>query len=321
MSIKSKVRQMNPVAFSVIKNAKRAGKFSHSYLISAEKKADTNLISHLLLQSIVCIQRGVLACGECSPCIRIIQDNKYADLEVIDGTNGIIKKDFVTNSTQRLLQTPIEAIGKKIMLIKNVENANKHSLNSLLKFIEEPQKNTFIILTTNEINNVLPTIKSRSQIIQLRPKVIDDLATLMKEKGIATKYSKVMASIFSNVESAVQSYENDFIQCFKEITLFLEDLLLNKTSSPLTFSKIFTKKANYKLMLDIMNIYMNDIWKFKLGREIYCISRDKTIEKYSQSKFDYAKVITSIQDFNKAIASNANFDLAKEKFILKLLEA
>ncbi len=320
MIMKNQVRKTNPIAYSTIRNAKRTNKLSHAYLISAEQRVDTSPVANLLLRAIVCAQRGVVACGECSPCKRIV-DGKYADIEIVDGTKGMIKKDFIIKATEHLTQTAIEAVGKKILYIKNIENANKQSINSLLKFIEEPQPNTFILMTTNDINNVLTTIKSRSQVMKLRSKNIEMLSKQIIEKGVIPKYGRILADIYINAEEAYGAFEGDFVPYFKEITLFMEELLLNKNEAPIMFEKIIKKRSNYKLMFEIMNVFLNDIWRMKLGQEIHCISRDKIINKYAESNFDYAEVIEALQEFKRSIGYNGNFDLAKEKLIIRIMEA
>ena len=49
----------------------------------------------------------------------------------------------------------------RFILIDNIENLNKNSINALLKIIEEPNDNIFFILINNNEKNVLPTLKSR----------------------------------------------------------------------------------------------------------------------------------------------------------------
>ena len=49
----------------------------------------------------------------------------------------------------------------RFILIDNIENLNKNSVNALLKIIEEPNENIFFILINNSEKNILPTLKSR----------------------------------------------------------------------------------------------------------------------------------------------------------------
>jgi DNA polymerase-3 subunit delta' len=49
----------------------------------------------------------------------------------------------------------------RFILIDNIENLNKNSVNALLKVIEEPNENVFFILINNSEKNTLPTLRSR----------------------------------------------------------------------------------------------------------------------------------------------------------------
>ena len=49
----------------------------------------------------------------------------------------------------------------RFILIDNIENLNKNSVNALLKVVEEPNLNIFFILIHNNLKPLLPTLKSR----------------------------------------------------------------------------------------------------------------------------------------------------------------
>ena len=49
----------------------------------------------------------------------------------------------------------------RFILIDNIENLNKSSVNALLKIIEEPNENIYFILIHNNEKYILPTLKSR----------------------------------------------------------------------------------------------------------------------------------------------------------------
>ena len=49
----------------------------------------------------------------------------------------------------------------RFILIDNIENLNKNSVNALLKVIEEPNENVFFILINNNEKYILPTLRSR----------------------------------------------------------------------------------------------------------------------------------------------------------------
>jgi len=49
----------------------------------------------------------------------------------------------------------------RFILIDNIENLNKNSVNALLKIIEEPNENIYFILINNNEAKILPTLRSR----------------------------------------------------------------------------------------------------------------------------------------------------------------
>ena len=49
----------------------------------------------------------------------------------------------------------------RFILIDNIENLNKNSINALLKIIEEPNENIYFILISNNEAKILPTLRSR----------------------------------------------------------------------------------------------------------------------------------------------------------------
>ena len=55
----------------------------------------------------------------------------------------------------------------RFILIDNIENLNKNSVNALLKVIEEPNENVFFILINNNEKFILPTLKSRCIIFKI----------------------------------------------------------------------------------------------------------------------------------------------------------
>ncbi len=58
---------------------------------------------------------------------------------------------------------------KTAVFIKNFQNATEECSNAILKNIEEPQNNLIFIIHARSENSILPTIKSRCQVIRINP--------------------------------------------------------------------------------------------------------------------------------------------------------
>jgi len=59
---------------------------------------------------------------------------------------------------------------KKIFVLENIDQATEEALNAILKILEEPGENYKFILTAKSANKLLPTIKSRLEIINVGQK-------------------------------------------------------------------------------------------------------------------------------------------------------
>ena len=70
----------------------------------------------------------------------------------------------------------------KIMIIWKPEKMNIATANKLLKIIEEPPEKTVFLLVSSDIDAILPTIRSRTQIIQLQPLSVENLIMALKQE-------------------------------------------------------------------------------------------------------------------------------------------
>ena len=69
----------------------------------------------------------------------------------------------------------------KVMLIWLPEYMNASAANALLKILEEPSENTVFILVANDEKKILSTIRSRTQIIRVRPFSDEEIMKLLVE--------------------------------------------------------------------------------------------------------------------------------------------
>jgi DNA polymerase-3 subunit delta' len=69
----------------------------------------------------------------------------------------------------------------KIMLIWLAEYMNAAAANSLLKILEEPAENTVFLLVTNDEKKILPTIRSRTQVVWVRPFSDENIKKMLVE--------------------------------------------------------------------------------------------------------------------------------------------
>ncbi len=85
----------------------------------------------------------------------------------------------------------------KIGIIKEAESLSEESMNALLKLLEEPQDKTVIILIVSDLNALLKTIISRSQILNFRPIKADLIYDYLVDRGASKNQAKELSRLSS----------------------------------------------------------------------------------------------------------------------------
>jgi DNA polymerase-3 subunit delta' len=99
---------------------------------------------------------------------KLLQNNSHPNFHLID---LIDEKKIIDIAQIREMITYTNKSSfdnmPRFILIDNIENLNKNSVNALLKIVEEPNEKTFFILIHNNEKYILPTLKSRCLIFKI----------------------------------------------------------------------------------------------------------------------------------------------------------
>jgi DNA polymerase III gamma/tau subunit len=90
------------------------------------------------------------------------------DIFIINETTGWTIE--LTRSIKNFLSQKPFNHSNKIVIIYQADKLNNESQNAILKTLEEPGNNSYIIITTSKPSKLLPTIISRCQSIKLKNK-------------------------------------------------------------------------------------------------------------------------------------------------------
>ena len=99
---------------------------------------------------------------------KLIQNHSHPNFYLIDLIDD--KKSIdVTQIREMITYTNKSCFNNmpRFILIDNIENLNKNSVNALLKIIEEPNEGVFFILINNNEKKIIPTLKSRCLIFNI----------------------------------------------------------------------------------------------------------------------------------------------------------
>ncbi len=121
----------------------------------------------------------------------MIFQNPYSDPEdwskILESENKqlVIYADEIDELNNKFSLKSYEG-GSKVLIVWQADKMNIAAANKFLKFLEEPPKDTYIILLAESVDDILPTILSRTQLVEV-PRIIDvDIETrLISEHNLS----------------------------------------------------------------------------------------------------------------------------------------
>ena len=125
-----------------------------------------------LAKTVNCQQRRqsvIDSCDQCPACYRI-DHQSHADVRILvpEGAANFIKVDPAREIAEEVRYRPFEG-KRRFFLIDDADRMNEQAANALLKTFEEPPQTSTIILITSRPDALLPTIRSRAQLLTFAP--------------------------------------------------------------------------------------------------------------------------------------------------------
>lgn len=155
---------------------------AHALLISGPYGIGKTAFAHHLGMRLVCEQDR--ACGVCRACT-FARKGDHPDILIIRADEG---KAEITVDHARALNTFLALtphLGKRrVSIIEAADQLNRSAANALLKTLEEPPAESFVVLVSHSTARLLPTIRSRCQKIHLGKPSSDAALSYLQDKGV-----------------------------------------------------------------------------------------------------------------------------------------
>ena len=184
----------------------------------------------------------------------------------------------------------------KIMLIWLPEYMHPSASNGILKILEEPAERTLFLLVTNDMESLMTTILSRTQIVQVRRFNETEMSGIIMEKyGVEKDRALVLAKITDGDLSIARDYidnvEKDNTEIFKKWMRYCFAINLTglvEHSEDFHRSNKVEQKGLLKYLLYILRESM--IYKFGTDGLARCDETDREFISKFSSILDESKV-------------------------------
>ena len=276
-------------------------KMPNKILLSGKKGSGKSTLAYHLINYILSKNEEYkynlenLCINEDNKSYKLLQNNSHPNFFLIDLL--LEKKNIDVGQIREMISYTNKSTfndSARFILIDNVENLNKNSINALLKVIEEPNENVFFILINNSEKNILPTLKSRCLTFKIH---------LTFNETLNISNSILEKNVLDFVNFDLLSYYNspgDIISLFN----FAEDKSINlKDHTISSFINLLIENNYYKKNKPVKVLLINLIELFFLKE--YMITNTKT------------SLINFYHKFIKKINNTEKFNLDEESLFLE----
>ncbi|MBN2356195.1 DNA polymerase III subunit delta' [candidate division KSB1 bacterium] len=205
----------------IIQRALRNQRVPHAYLFNGPDGVGKEACAIEFVKAIFCASDEDRPCDGCSGCQRVAQFNHpdfffifplpkratpQEEREVLDGTaknpydrprpwaSPSIGIDRIRELRRASNLRPLE--GHRVVVIAEADRMTPEAANALLKILEEPPEAMHLVLTTAQMNALLPTIVSRCQDVRFGLLTDDEIAaTLQQRQCLRPDEARLIASI------------------------------------------------------------------------------------------------------------------------------
>ena len=322
MQIKEYLEKYQPTIYKTFVNALHNEKLSHAYLISGNPGMPLKETALFLAKSILCDSPNPLACGSCITCARIDEGN-YPDVMVFDGEKDRIKKGDIEKIITNFDKTALESKGIMIYVLHLVETMTPIAVNSLLKFLEEPGKNIFAFLTTENEAKVLPTIISRTQVFRLKAinvkKIINDAVSA----GVFQEDAELLSIFYNDPESIKNNIEEEnFVIAKQALNDQLNAMLMSRDDAIFTCQRLVEPKMKSgivtRMYLKLLSQVFQDLNNLQVNGEIIFTCYANIYEGLLEKLKNLDKSLLVIMSSMKKLELNVNTSLLLDHIIFEI---
>lgn len=172
----------------------------------------------------------------------ITKDNRPAKSITIETVRGMIGK----------LQMSSMGESWRVVIIDSIDELSDKTPNALLKTLEEPPAKTVFFVIAHSLDNVLPTIRSRSRVEKLSPLSPMELreigGALLPERELTDELIKISGGSFGRIANLVATGADNLFDDAKRI---MTDKTANSADCLALAKRIAANQENLMILADL----------------------------------------------------------------------
>ena len=291
---------------------------SHACIFEGEDGSGKKTFSEAYSMAIQCEKGTGEPCMECPSCIKALSRNHPDIIHVIhERPNSIGVSEIRDQVVSDVMIKPYSS-QYKIYIIAEAEKMTAEAQNALLKTLEEPPSYAVIMLLTNNILNLLPTIISRCVRFRLNPLDSGTVNRYLTEELNVDRYQAEMYTALArgNLGRAKSLIEDESFNAIKdEASRLVKNIRELKMSRLSALVKLLDKnRVAAGNFLDILLLWFRDVLMFKVTGLTDELAFKEEVSEIKSEASDYSceglnKAIEAVEEARKRLNANVNFEM------------
>ncbi len=176
-------------------------------------------LAEALAARLLCLDGGDDACGACAHCARVAR-GVHPDVRIVEREEDRrdIRVEQVRELARWLSLQPLMAT-RKVVIVDGAHLLNEHGQNALLKTLEEPPGASVLVLTAPSAALVLPTVRSRCQLVRLDLLSLAEVEQALVARGVAVERARQLAPLAEGCPGRVAAFDGDAETAVREVLL------------------------------------------------------------------------------------------------------
>ncbi len=270
----------------------RQGALAHAFLLKGVSGVGKLHFAKAFAGMLLCEANGNEPCQRCKGC-SLVQAGNHPDLLVVEPEEaGRPIKIGQVRALNDFAQKTAQQGGRRIIIINPAEAMNINASNALLKSLEEPGAETLFLLVSHRAADMLPTIRSRCQVLSFATPGKEQALSWLMDKLDDSSDAGLLLNLASGSPLLAYAFFGQGALQLRRDLIDSVGALFKGELTPVEVAKEWQGR-DYVQILEWLASWLEDSVKFKLSGEGGVIKNDDLIKLigYLAGKSDVRQLI------------------------------
>lgn len=253
---------------------------------------------------------------------------EHIDVGQVVAYKRLILVDAIRDLERHANYRPFEAPAR-VFVIDEADRMNAEASNALLKTLEEPPPTTHIFLISSKPESLLPTIRSRTQVLRFAPVSVDEIERYLIDRQAMPHHDAHIAARLArgSIGRAVSINLAEYVENRESMVAVLHAVIeMGELSALLSLSEQINDAKNkdaFEENIGILESLIHDVWSLTASGDPTRIANADLADQLGRlaaaaRPSDLAEWLAAIQTMRENLVVNINRKVATDALFVSM---